>query len=782
MIAKLKLKKFGRYLNQEFNLGATTLFYGENEAGKSTLFDALFYALCKPKKNQKPGKELRSRYGDQIQSEAIATKGTLLPEITEEEFLHLYSIRSGSIHLEFSGNWLERVKSNLFSHGIDPGKAAEHFTRLSQEKGNLTHVKAIHKKSTELKECREELRETIARRDAILGRRSELSAMDSRQKELNQKQVNLDKQIQSLEELIRQESEIMQRQSIRDELTLIRNAERAHEKLKKSLLYSKNSIGELDLLQSPISQFSARLASVDGGIEKLREDIKELEREILQHKETKALLVEKSSLALNLLTRIQTFRSHPPMSRSVTYDRMRMWTGGIVALTGTVAVLLLNAFTQLHAWIIFSPTALILIGLTVALLSRKEISKVDAGAEENLLNDLCDSWKIRFSDFPPVKTLNGMEQFLQMQEMELSQYRNRSVDLEKRSGLQKNQLQDEQNTRERLIQEREKAQLRVKEWLTKYRVQNRDQYIEERNSFEVGWKQLNELIARWETRGRAAGNASANSMSDREAFLQSGSLPATMLKAAQELERKLAEMDRTGVEDRESDQGLLSRCRNEISELRQHRKDLEHEFRQLAKTSGNMEGELGTSMTGLNREIHKLEQRIVPLENELEQMALDRKAAARAATLFSAIASDQSALFREIAGDFAGKFSRLVERERAVELNSFQEDSLAIEDAGGTMRSLSHLSSGSRDAFVFATRLALAKRNLDSNHGDPILILDDPFITLDEVRVDGALKILGEYQQETKSQLIFFTKDPSLAERIEKRSKDIVRYNITETL
>ncbi|MCB1323554.1 MAG: AAA family ATPase, partial [Leptospiraceae bacterium] len=48
MIEELLLQSFGRFRNQSFPFRRTTLFYGPNEAGKTTVFDALLYSLCRP--------------------------------------------------------------------------------------------------------------------------------------------------------------------------------------------------------------------------------------------------------------------------------------------------------------------------------------------------------------------------------------------------------------------------------------------------------------------------------------------------------------------------------------------------------------------------------------------------------------------------------------------------------------------------------------------------------------------------------------------------------------
>ena len=86
---------------------------------------------------------------------------------------------------------------------------------------------------------------------------------------------------------------------------------------------------------------------------------------------------------------------------------------------------------------------------------------------------------------------------------------------------------------------------------------------------------------------------------------------------------------------------------------------------------------------------------------------------------------------------------------------------LLVPDAGGTGRRIEHLSSGTRDSFVFSARIALAGNSREAD--DPaMLILDEPFLTLDEPRERQCLEFLREFQQERGWQLVILTKEARL--------------------
>jgi energy-coupling factor transporter ATP-binding protein EcfA2 len=78
------------------------------------------------------------------------------------------------------------------------------------------------------------------------------------------------------------------------------------------------------------------------------------------------------------------------------------------------------------------------------------------------------------------------------------------------------------------------------------------------------------------------------------------------------------------------------------------------------------------------------------------------------------------------------------------------------------LRPISHLSRGTRDSFTFAARLTLALR-ADPEKKKRLLVLDEPFYTLDPDRTLQALRMVRRVQDTHGWQVILFTKDPVLA-------------------
>ena len=73
MIRRLELPDFGKFRKTGLDLGPFTIITGPNEAGKTTVFDALFDALCAESRHEgRPlWKNLAARYGALRKAELV---------------------------------------------------------------------------------------------------------------------------------------------------------------------------------------------------------------------------------------------------------------------------------------------------------------------------------------------------------------------------------------------------------------------------------------------------------------------------------------------------------------------------------------------------------------------------------------------------------------------------------------------------------------------------------------------------------------------------------------
>ncbi len=115
----LDITAFGKFVFKNFDIATTTVFFGENESGKSTMFDALLSAFSRVDKT-KYYSEIKKRYGKKIDL-------SISPSIDEEAkmplamYLNIYSVRQGDVTMDIADNneWQKIIRSKLYNTDID---------------------------------------------------------------------------------------------------------------------------------------------------------------------------------------------------------------------------------------------------------------------------------------------------------------------------------------------------------------------------------------------------------------------------------------------------------------------------------------------------------------------------------------------------------------------------------------------------------------------------------------------------------------------------------------
>ena len=234
MIEKILVESFGLFQKREFALRESTVFYGPNEAGKTTLFDALFTRLCKVPKRGDYGRDIYQRYGDRMKAEILPKE--LEESFDVDEFKNLYSIRSGDILLNITSgsDWLETVKAGLFSGGMNPEELASDMERQASDSRTLKHNK-------DLEALEGKLAELEGRMKGLEASRNEYADLDRKRVELKQELDNvvsragvLQGEIERTEKALETEDKIARRKDLTATQLLIDKASTLREELKNS--------------------------------------------------------------------------------------------------------------------------------------------------------------------------------------------------------------------------------------------------------------------------------------------------------------------------------------------------------------------------------------------------------------------------------------------------------------------------------------------------------------------------------------------------------------------
>ncbi len=155
MIKKLSLTRFGKFINKAFTFSDVTVFYGKNEAGKTTIFDALFDNICGVGGTSQAAKNLNTRYGVKVgkNPERLSAVEFIKNEIeiSPDEFLSLYAVKSGEVFSDPSsgGNWISKIQASLFTGGIDPGVLKEKLEHDASEKKTILAYETVKEKTGE---------------------------------------------------------------------------------------------------------------------------------------------------------------------------------------------------------------------------------------------------------------------------------------------------------------------------------------------------------------------------------------------------------------------------------------------------------------------------------------------------------------------------------------------------------------------------------------------------------------------------------------------------------
>ena len=201
-------------------------------------------------------------------------------------------------------------------------------------------------------------------------------------------------------------------------------------------------------------------------------------------------------------------------------------------------------------------------------------------------------------------------------------------------------------------------------------------------------------------------------------------------------------------------------------------------------------------------EMADLDTRAAAAERRIAALELDRRAAGVAASLFARIADESTVALDELSADIGAGYTALSGSaagpggvytagtahpsltarsltahsltadsptansptaepgpSSSVNLQALGEQPLVV-DAYGAARPADRLSHGTRDAYALAARLALAER---TQREPAILIMDEPFRSMDTTRMRRALRLVARFRERTGWQLVILTVDERVA-------------------
>ena len=760
MIKKIQLSSFGKFRNCQIPCGPVTVIEGANESGKTTLFDALLDGLCKPKGSTEPGKLLRQRYGD-ARSVNLEFDGPEL-QFSSVDFLNLFAIRAGDLSVEVSkdSEWLSRVKAQLFSGGIDPLAVAEQLTRQieSRAKGTLhAEVRDLQEKVASLEKTLQELQQ---QRELSLQEEKESIHSEEELERIQSELGTLQKEEESLIRSLEQQNLYRARKELFQVKGFLESADKLQQELEEMPPYTEEEQRELRTLERELQELDSQIQKTRTLLEEARKELQNLQPEIEHLSGQARKLQQIRDFGISLKTRLQ--------DRSSFIDRKVLYTFRPIFLVLAALVFLLGVagagVAPKDLWIL--PLVAGVVGAALlAFFGIKRESVEEDTRFRKAVKGVCEEWMKEGGDPIPETTWENFLNTLTRTDERLNNNRTQLEELHGKEGSIRNRIEALEGDLARYRHEREEigAALRVK--CERLKVRDSAHYaaqMEKRSEKESRLRELNHLI---EEACKRYGQADAIG------------LGSCVREELERIQRQITEPEKPEAE--------VKRLENMLRQRKERRETLESEEKRLIQLVHRKKGEVSGAYRDLPERIVKTEQELSRKKACVEEKKRSWKGARRAAELFRSLSADTDILLSSLSEEIAHVFSRIAPAKeeggnRKVTLKTFSSlKDTEVMDAGGNLwpfgnierkenREGVFLSTGTRDAFLLAARLTLARKAVQGS-GEAILVMDEPFLTLDDERVNRALEVLEEFQRATGWQIFLFTKEERLAEKVRSR-------------
>lgn len=744
MIRRLILNGFGKFRHREFELSGVTVVYGPNEAGKTTFFDALFQALCKPSEAKKAGKDLKARYGS-ARSAAADTDG--MGPIPDEEFMNLYAIREGDLRLEWdkSSEWLDRLKSRLFHGGLDPAELMAEFEKRSSDKANLVHSKELEKAKAASAKAREELDLRKRGRSDLAAAESRLAEADAALREIRKLREGRIAEAAELEGETQREERIAQRQKWTSQLARLEEWEALEASAAGLSPFHEDRREEWNRLAAESMRLRERLSAEKGKRDQRQEMLAQAQGEHRAARDAASASAARSALAVRLGEEARAALQEKPGAGIPVWS---LAAAAILLICAAASAALLGGSIR------FAATGICVVSaLAVPWLGGRLGKAAYLEGRIRVLAELKDQWALGAGTAyaaAAVKSpalaveVSSLENFLEAMQQaarERESLETREMDALRRAEAQADALAKLDAAIRDLKDEEDAAHRLERDWLARHGVVDFEEYL------------------RKSSRSRQVGEEAAKRRAELEAMAQGTDWNGFRM----DLRRKLRDLDEAGVADKGLDEAALQRQRQRRKELQQILEDLGRKEGALIAQKERLAGEISGAMGKLAPEIVAWEDRLAEAVKDVKAKELDKQAAALARDIFREIGDGADLMLQGLSGDIQEMLGSILPKGRSVSLLGLEDRQIQVQDAAGGVRSLDHLSTGTRHAMVLAAKLALARKH---RKGPGILVLDEPFSAMDEERVVRALELLRDFHARNGWQIILLTKDTHLVEKV----------------
>jgi DNA repair exonuclease SbcCD ATPase subunit len=740
MITRLTITRLGRFLNRSFDLGRVTVFVGKNEAGKSTVFDALFGSVCSGGSAIKT--KIRNRYDVEGLEDVVQLEAECKWEKVDAGiFKNFFAIRTADLEIEFdgTGNWVKRVTDNLFTGGIDPRKCAGDLRDEYKDKSTTKYNKEFKSLQEKLSGHKDELRGLEGERARLIAEEERASKNASEFERNTQENSELLRRLKESEDVLQQQELIQELTRWRELKNLVAETKEAERELSRLTLYASDNIQKAKEIERKIRVANEEIGNLQI-LAKSKSDEQSSSRQKLDQMKIEALSRGTSAQKARVfINEIDSTRPVQSIRTVIHWKPSFIIIGTILILVGIAGALLINV----GPWNAVVVAVGILVGVITVFLGRTRDEEKVAPDTSGWCASIRDRWTAETGVKVSSNTPEGLRQEMQNVVNEHEFLQKQVEDLEKRQidltreidGLRRG---IEEKKADLSAQEKE-----LEEWLRRYDVRDLEAYRLRVGEYKDAQKKLDEM------------SGQIVKMSNQTGLKRDDTLE-------QLVDEKIFASNRL-IHDDELASDALKQVKDEYNKLKDRQKEIAELIAERGRGVGQEEGKVRGALEKLPDQIASVQLDILMCEREISRMIEKKTAAIRTAEIWEEVASDSEIMFRDLSVEMADRFREITKYSTGdgpllTTIKALSKEEIEVRDAGGGSRTIENLSSATFDAFYLAARLTLALRMKDENRAQ-ILLLDDPFLTFDEERTANAIKLLKAFQEQSGWQLLFFTKD-----------------------
>jgi len=744
MITRLDLEDYGKFSKRALEFGPFTVVLGPNEAGKTTVFDALFDALCAGSRheNHPAWKNLAGRYGA-LRKAVLTWQGEPF-SFNDEEFLELFAIRAGeaSVHAVKGKSWKAVAEARLLNSGLNPaGLAAALAAKAKTEKGGSVRAQIAGLKKL-VEEHGPALGELRQQRDTIFSGEVETARLDAELREKNAAAEAKKAELRELNSRIEGLAEACRMAAALDGIKALRTLAETEEALGVLKNYGRSELPAYRALVASKQERDRAADSAEAALAERRAAVEAARAAAAQLADRDPELRRQVEKAAELSARLSAFVSAPQKEVFTVLKPMRygIW-GGAAALALFVALSARNLPGYIAALLIAAAGAWVGLKLSV----KQTLAGHTPEETRAFLDALAAEWAL-VSETPlpaaPEEVYSVLAQPAADHAALTEAYNAKAAEIADAEAA----LAAMAQTAAELKRAAAEAAQTAGNWL-------KDRGCAAEDDYQAKVTEHEKLSAR------------AADLHERvKVFMNRHNCPtAEALKDRLYTEREA--LDRKGVDPAKADEPELERLKQRAAALGKAAHALEAEAAAIDARLGNARARAEAKLEGLPGRINQLETEAAVAADKIAELELQLQAYTLAADNINRLAEKSNVAFELLAKEVAATLGEALPGSEA-RFDSFDAAEAKLKDAGGKLRRIKYLSSGLQDLFMLAARLLMARKarqDAEGKTGPALLVLDEPFYTLDPERERAALKLLGAFQRETGWQIILFTKDEKLA-------------------